>query len=114
MNGPKYPTLMVLNKQYLVTRISTYHWNKGQGDLDESQVPRSISINDQKGNRYGPWIPLAQNPDRTDPKYYWMVRPNMVLPPGKYRILDSHWSTWSHNGNSAHRGMARVWGVPCE
>ena len=43
---------------------------------------------------------------------FWVVKPNIVLPPGIYTILDSSPATWSQNAQSRGCGFSVVLGVP--
>ena len=106
-NNPTSPTVVVLSGPRLITRITTYHHNNGKGDR-----PGSIGLRDSKGRVHGPWPALTKNPDGTPPRRYWTVAPMEVLPPGKYRIVDSNPATWSHNHDSGGRGIVWMEGVP--
>jgi len=104
INSPRNPTQFTLNRSTVITQIWTYHWNGGQGD----RGPGSIRLLDVSTNRsYGPY-PVTVSGGRFQD---WNAYPNVILPAGVYRILDSRPSTWSHNVQSGYRGFARVWGT---
>jgi phage/plasmid primase-like uncharacterized protein len=42
------------------------------------------------------------------PNAYWLAKVNVVLPKGKFRIVDSDIGTWSQNTGSHGHGMAFV------
>jgi len=106
-NAPQAPTMITLSSPQLITRITTYHYNHNQGDS-----PGTLSLTDDQGHTYGPWRTLAQNPNGTSVNKYWTVAPMVVIPAGKYQLLDSNPATWSHNATSGNRGIAWVEGVP--
>lgn len=106
-NGVKASTVFSLKSPYLITRITTYHHNQGKGG-----TPGSLALKGSWGKSYGPWPALAKNPDGSDPRRYWTVTPNAVLPAGVYTIVDSDPSTWSSNARSQGRGIAWVEGRP--
>ena len=106
-NNPTAPTRVSLPSPHLITRITTYHHNHSKGD-----EPGSIGLQDNQGRMYGPWKTLATNPDGTPPRRYWTVAPMVVLPPGKYTVVDSNPATWSQNSDSGGRGIVWVEGVP--
>jgi hypothetical protein len=39
---------------------------------------------------------------------YWVVKPNVVIPPGTYTVVDSDPGTWAQNSETLGKGMA--WG----
>ncbi len=106
-NNPTASTVLSFSSPQLITRITTYHFNFNKGD-----EPGTIGLKDSRGRVYGPWKALAKNPDGTPPRRYWTAAPMEVLPPGKYRVVDSNPATWSHNSASGGRGIVWVEGVP--
>ena len=87
-------------------KIINYHFNDGQGD-----DPGVIGLVARNGQLHGPWQALSNNPDNRDPRTYWTVEPNVVLPAGMYTVTDSSTATWAHNAKSGHRGMCWVIGT---
>lgn len=106
-NYPTATSIFTLSSPHLITRITTYHHNFSKGGK-----PGTIGLKDAQGKMYGPWRTLSKNPDGTPPWRYWTAAPMVVLPPGKYRIVDSNPETWSQNSDSGGRGIAWVDGVP--
>jgi hypothetical protein len=106
-NYPLSPTTLSLDRLTTITKIQTYHWNYGSG-----QVPGTILLQDASGNQYGPWRASGEPGMGGVPDAYWIVRPNAPLSPGVYTIVDSDPATWSQNSETGGRGIAHVWGIP--
>lgn len=83
-----------------ITYIMTYHWNSGRG-----APAGDISLVSTEGRVYGPWRATLMN------GVYWEVRPNVEIPAGRYRLIDSDQKTWAQNQGSAGCGMTRIKGV---
>jgi regulator of replication initiation timing len=107
-NTPTAQTIVTISSPQLITRITTYHFNHGKGD----NTAGSLALKDEKGRIYCPWKKLAKNPDGTSPLRYWTVTPMVVVPAGKYQVVDSNPATWSHNSISKGMGITWVEGVP--
>ena len=106
-SGPQTPTFVPLNQPYLVTYINTYHYFSG------GMPPGQIGLRSQDtGIVYGPWQAVGQVGQGGVPNAYWVVRPNIPLPPGTYRIIDSHRPSWSTNAGSGYAGFATIKGMP--
>ena len=45
------------------------------------------------------------------PNAYWLVKPNVDIPAGKFQITDSSPATWSQNSGTGGAGMAMVFAV---
>jgi hypothetical protein len=60
------------------------------------------------GTPYGPWQATGEPGQGGVPDAAWVVRPNIVIPPGTYTVLDSDPSTWAQNQETGGAGMA--WG----
>ncbi|OPX76460.1 MAG: hypothetical protein A4E44_00656 [Methanosaeta sp. PtaB.Bin018] len=108
-NAPTVPTIFTLESSMKITKIRTYHWNSGQG-----MTPGSISLRDSAGNTYGPWQAYGEPGMGGVPNAYWVVEPDVVLPPGTYEVVDSDPSTWSQNSETGGRGVAWVYAIPAE
>jgi hypothetical protein len=102
-NGATKPTTFSINKSWLVTKITTYHWNNGQG-----KTPGTVGLRAADGTTYGPWQATGEPGSGGVPNAYWVVRPNIVIPPGTYTVLDSDPSTWAQNEETGGAGMS--WG----
>jgi len=108
-NDPTSPTSFTIDREWTVTEIKTYHWNYGQG-----KAPGMIGLQDRSGSVLGMWPASGLLGSGGVPDAYWTARPNLVLKPGKYTILDSDPATWSQNAETAGEGIAWVYGLPSE
>jgi len=106
-NGPRGPTIVPINQPYIVTYIHTYHYFSG--GLPPGQIGlRSMDT----GEMYGPWQAVGQVGQGGVPNAYWIVRPNVRIPPGTYRVYDSHRPSWSTNAEVGWVGFATIKGIP--
>ncbi len=102
-NDPPQATVVTLSGQTTVTQVKTYHWNNGQG-----ATPGTIALmSDKTGELYGPWQATGQPGQGGVPNAYWVVAPNVTLPPGDYIVIDSDKATWAQNPQSGGAGF--VW-----
>ncbi len=108
-NSPTSPTSFTIDREWTVTEIKTYHWNRGQG-----KAPGMIGLQDERGIVLGTWPASGQPGSGGVSDAYWTARPNLVIGPGEYTILDSDPATWSQNSETGSEGIAWVYGVPSE
>lgn len=108
-NGATKATRFFTSRSWLVTRIVTYHWNNGQG-----MTPGTISLRADDGTTYGPWQAIGEPGSGGVLDAYWVVKPNVVIPPGAYTVLDSDPSTWAQNEETDGAGMSWGYGIPGE
>lgn len=101
-NGPTEDHVVRFNKAVTITKMSTYHWNDGQGTTE----PGEIGLQSSTGEIFGPWQTKGAPGQGGVPNAYWIAQPNVTLPPGTYTVLDSDADTWSHNAASRNAGMA--------
>jgi photosystem II stability/assembly factor-like uncharacterized protein len=106
LNGPTAPTIVTFNESYVVTFISTYHWNRGQG----TPRPGTISLRNSGGTVYGPWQTTGAPGQGGVPNANWEARPDATLPAGFYTVIDSDPGTWAQNPESRGRGFVIVKG----
>lgn len=99
-NGPTRETSFTLSAPTRITRITDYHWNNGLG-----APAGTIGLRGPGGQVYGPWRASLRG------KAYWIVTPNVVLPAGRYAIIDSGAATWAQNAGSGGAGMTVVEGA---
>ncbi len=102
-NGATKPTTFSINESWLVTYILTYHWNDARG-----ATPGTIGLRASNGTTYGPWQATGQPGQGGVANAAWVVRPNIVIPPDTYTVLDSDPSTWAQNEETGGAGMS--WG----
>ena len=105
-NGPTSPTTFAVDREWTVTEIKTYHWNYGQG-----KAPGMIGLLDERGIVLGMWAASGLPGSGGVPDAYWTVRPDLIIGPGEYTILDSDPATWSQNADTLGEGIAWVFGV---
>lgn len=103
-NQPLVPTAFSTRGTIQIARITTYHWNYGEG----TGRPGTIGLLSDTGYWYGPWKASGQPGQGGVPNAYWVVTPNVKLPPGTYRVVDSDPATWSQNAGSGSAGIAIV------
>jgi len=97
-NGGKSPTF-TLTRATRIHFLWTYHWNDGKG-----AVPGTIGFRRTDGTTFGPWAAAAVR------KVYWVANPDVVLPAGRYKVIDSDPATWAHNPGSGGLGHTMVKG----
>jgi hypothetical protein len=102
-NGATAPTEFTIHEPWLVTAITTYHWNDAQG-----AAPGTIGLQDASGQLYGPWQASGTPGQGGVPNAYWTVNPGIVIPAGTYTVIDSDPDTWAQNNGTGGAGMA--WG----
>lgn len=103
-NRPSRPTVFTIDKPTRITEIQNYHWNNGQG-----ASPGTITLQNDKGQKVGSW-PASGKKGQGGGLVYWVCKPNIVLSPGRYTIVDSDPSTWSQNSGSGGAGMSHIEG----
>lgn len=108
-NGPTAPTIFTINRPYMITKITTYHWNYARG-----KTPGTIALRDTNGKIYGPWQATGSEGQGGVKDAYWNVTPNIVLPPGTYTVIDSDPDTWAQNSESNGEGFVAISGYPIE
>ena len=94
------PTTFTISDSYKVTLITDYHWNNGQGASSGT-----IDLKDASGNVIGTWPVTVRS------GVYWDVKPNIVIGPGTYTVVDSDPSTWAQNSQSKNQGITDVKGL---
>jgi len=107
---PRDRTVLRLTQPLLATQITTCHW-----PLSEAVPAGTISLQRMDGSVLGEWPAeeLRLDSEGKEGKgRLWVVRPNVTLPPGEYRVLDSREETWAWNGQSGGAGLVQVWGLP--
>jgi len=103
-NGPTQPTRFQIDVPTVVTYLMSYHWNDGRG-----QPAGTVYLRHQDGTSYGGQAGSASGQGGV-PSAVWIVRPNAVLKPGVYTVIDSHPSTWAQNAQSNGQGIVEVKG----
>ena len=86
--NPTMPSTFKLDTTRTITAISTYHW--------PGYTPGTIGLRSNSGTMYGPWQASACHGMGGVANAYWVVYPNIQLPPGTYSIVDSGQSSWAY------------------
>lgn len=101
MNGPRSPTTFTIPIGHKLAAVRTYHFNNGQG-----KAPGTIMLRHSDGRQYGPWSATVES------RFYWVVKPDVPIPPGTFTVIDSDAATWSCNSGSGNAGFVIVNGMP--
>jgi len=104
-NHPSRETTFTVGAPYRVTFIYTYHY------FNRGVKPGTIALKHSDGTVYGPWQAAGAVGQGGVPNAYWFVRPNVVIKPGHYTVIDSDRPTWSHNSGSSGAGFVELRGV---
>jgi len=104
-NGPEVQTQFTISESCKITMIKTYHWNNGNG-----AEPGTIKLMDETGNVYGPWNTTGDYGMGNRQNCYWICEPDIILPAGSYKVIDSDPDTWSCNAGSNNAGFVIVYG----
>lgn len=94
MKGTLKPAVFELAEERMIEEIQTEHFNESKG-----AVPGVIKlVGGTKGKEkiYGPWTAKSGKLSGAE-NGVWVVKPKVVLPPGKYTIVDSGQDTLSFN-----------------
>lgn len=90
---PKNPAKLTLQKQTMIVRITTDHYNEGMGTSGGG----TITIKDRDGNVMGTYKAFGRSGNDGTPNAKWVAEPHKMLDKGTYYIWDSDFSTWSKN-----------------
>jgi len=104
-NNPSRLSKFILDSSFVITYLYTYHWNDGNGTN-----PGTIALRNQNGRIFGPYQITGSPGQGGVPNAVWEVYLNVIVPAGKYTVIDSEPSTWSCNAESENRGFAIVRG----
>ena len=104
-NGGRSPLLKFI-ETVTITYIMTYHWNFGRGS-----PTGTIALVRDDGTIFGPWKAVGTAGQGGVPNANWEVRPNIVIPAGRYQVIDSDPSTWAQNSASGGKGMVVIKGI---
>ena len=78
----------------------------------EGTPPGPIGLESADGAVLGPWPAAGSEGQGGVPNAYWTVTPNVVVPAGRYTVVDSDPGTWSWALDTRQRGITIVQGVP--
>lgn len=104
LNHPPGVATFSLGSAAHIDQIITYHWNNGRGD-----PPGTLSlVNASTGQTVGTWPASGSSGQGGAPNVNWTASPNVNVPAGNYRVVDSKPGTWSYNGASRNAGFVIV------
>jgi hypothetical protein len=103
-SNPEIPTEFTIAKDHCITTIANYHW--------KGMARGSIALRHQNGTVYGPWQVTTSSGHGGRPNVNWECKPNIRIPAGTYRVIDSDVASWSQNEKSGRRGISLVKGYP--
>jgi hypothetical protein len=92
-----------------ITEITTYHYTDATPGLQAG----TIGLKGGDGKIYGPFQATGSAGQGGDANAYWTIKPkDLVLPPGRYTIIDSDPNSFAQNDESGGVGMAWLSGAP--
>jgi predicted amidophosphoribosyltransferase len=107
--GPVFAQKVKFSKPTVVTRITTFHHNDGNG-----AVAGTITLEGRKKETGGPW--QARNAYGSDGTVNgkWICEPNARMEPGTYKVVVSDEKSWSYNAQSGRKGFVIVEGYEAD
>lgn len=101
--NPTTPLHFSVGKTCLVKSIATI-----QLYIGNNPAVGTLSFEDAKGRLYGPY-PATVYPGRGIPDYYYrQATPNVVIPAGTYKVINSEQATWAINEQVGTYGLGEV------
>jgi len=91
LKNPKKECNFTLKDRYCITRITTDHYNDGQG----TERTGTIGIEDMNGNIIKQWHARGRSGSSGVHNGKWVVEPGIILEAGHYTIIDSDRETWT-------------------
>ncbi|MCX7841745.1 MAG: hypothetical protein N2489_01555, partial [Clostridia bacterium] len=91
--------LFELTEEAYIDEIQTDHFNGGNGSAPGSIQLFSINDDGSVKKKEGQWNAKGLKVDKT-PNAVWSASPDVVLPAGKYKIVDSNTNTLSYDSAS--------------
>jgi predicted amidophosphoribosyltransferase len=107
-SGPLFASKLKLDKAFIITKITTYHYNWGKG-----AQPGTISLQKRK-EIFGPWQTGGIAGDDGTPNAKWVCEPNERLEEGTYKVEVSDEKSWSYNGQSGQKGFVVIEGYEAD
>lgn len=101
LNGPRQAIWITFTRPVHLTQIQTYHWNSGRG-----AAPGKISLIERSSAKVvATWSAQGLEGQGAVKNAFWLVKPNLDVPAGTYRIAVSDHRSWSYNAQSANGGF---------
>ncbi len=92
-----------LDKPAKLSIFTTYHYVDGGGP-----APGTLALTGPDGKTYGPWQTKGLEGQGGVANAFWEARPDVLLPAGTYKVVDSDPSTWSTNDKAKGVGFTTV------
>lgn len=92
-----------LDKPATLSIFTTYHYVDGGGP-----APGTLALTGADGTTYGPWQTKGLDGQGGVANAFWEARPDVLLPAGTYKVVDSDPSTWSTNDKAQGIGFTTV------
>jgi hypothetical protein len=103
--GATRPSVFTTLSTYRVEQVMTYHYGA-------NRRPGTIALRHADGTVYGPWQAAGAVGQGNVRDAYWWVRPDVVIKPGRYTVVDSDPSTWGHEAVTRGAGIFEIHGRP--
>lgn len=100
--GGKIPQFTI-DRPRVIVEIMTYHW-----DYNGHRLGTIALKNVETGETYGPWKTVGGTGQGGVKNAYWLAHPNVEIPAGTYKLVDSSPSTWFTNDQAKGFGMATI------
>jgi hypothetical protein len=100
--GAKIPEF-TMDKPRVIVEIMTYHW-----DYNDHVLGTIALTNVDTGVTYGPWETVGGTGQGGVENAYWLAHPNVEIPAGTYKLVDSSPSTWFTNDEMGGFGGSYV------
>jgi len=91
LKNPMKDCVFTLNGRYCITRITTDHYNSGNGTARTG----TIGIEDINGRVIKQWHARGRSGSTGVANCKWVVEPGIILEAGNYTIIDSDRETWT-------------------
>lgn len=91
LKNPMKDCVFTLKDKYCITRITTDHYNSGNGTARTG----TIGIEDTNGRLIKQWNARGRSGTNGASNCKWVVEPGIILDAGNYTIIDSDRETWS-------------------
>jgi len=100
--GAKIPEFTI-DRPRVIVEIMTYHW-----DYNDHKLGTIALTNVETGVTYGPWETVGGTGQGGVENAYWLAHPNVEIPAGTYKLVDSSPSTWFTNDEMGGLGGSYV------
>lgn len=91
LKNPMKDCVFTLKDKYCITRITTDHYNSGNGTARTG----TLGIEDTNGRLIKQWNARGRSGTNGASNCKWVVEPGIILEAGNYTIIDSDRETWS-------------------